>query len=335
MLRKVVEKSLHRDDVSEYRRRVRLKSGSEIWVKSADNEDSLRGAGLSGVCFDECRDIASRAWNEVVRPSLMDSPSSWAWFTSSPRGHDWFYQLWVRGQDAADTEWASWQYPTSVNPMVSETELAETRASMPEALYRQEIEATFQSLAGAVFRNVQDCAVAEPQDRARDGMDYLLAVDWGKSIDFTVVTVWCINTQEMVYIDRFNRISWDIQIGRLKGIVEAFMPTTIVAERNSIGDPIIERLQGMGWNVTPFVTTLQSKTAIIERLALGFETRTCKILDDPILIGELQTFTATPLPSGMMRYAAPKGAYHDDCVISTAIGFDAVSTSQPLIWFET
>lgn len=336
MLRKVVEKSLHKDDVSEYRRRVRFKSGSEIWVKSSDNEDGLRGSGLTGVIFDECRDIRDRAWHEVIRPSLMDNQESWGWFTSSPRGHDWFYQLWVRGQDDADPEWESWQYPTSVNPLVSETELTETQASMPEALYRQEIEATFESLAGAVFRNVQDCAIAEHQDRAKDGMDYLIAVDWGKSVDFTVVTVWCINAKEMVYIDRFNRVSWEVQIGRLRAIVEAFMPTTIVAERNSIGDPIIEQLQGMGWNVTPFVTTLQSKTLIVQKLALGFETRTVKILDDPILIGELQTFTATPLPSGAMRYAAPKGgAYHDDTVISTAIGWDAVQSQEPLIWFET
>ena len=104
----------------------------------------------------------------------------------------------------------------------------------------------------------------------------------------------------------------------------------------ALGDPIIERLQRMGWNVTPFVTTLQSKTLIIEKLALGLETRTCKILDDPILIGELQTFTATPLPSGGMRYAAPKGeSYHDDCVISSAIGWDAIQNQEPLIWFET
>ena len=64
-------------DVSEGRRRVRAPNGSEVWIKSADNPQSLRGFGLAGAVLDECRDISPKLWPEV--------PLSDTWMVSSGR----------------------------------------------------------------------------------------------------------------------------------------------------------------------------------------------------------------------------------------------------------
>jgi hypothetical protein len=56
---------------------------------------------------------------------------------------------------------------------------------------------------------------------------------------------------------------------------------------------------------------------------LFFERGTIRIPNDPVLIGELQAFEARPLPSGMMRYAAPEGM-HDDTVIALAIAWQGL-----------
>ncbi len=77
-----------------------------------------------------------------------------------------------------------------------------------------------------------------------------------------------------------------------------------------------------------FLTTNASKAAIIEGLALAFERSQIAILNDAVLVGELQAFTAERLPSGMLRYSAPSGM-HDDCVMSLAMAWYGASKPKP------
>jgi hypothetical protein len=98
---------------------------------------------------------------------------------------------------------------------------------------------------------------------------------------------------------------------------------TVLAEANSIGGPILEQLWRDDVRMTPFYTTNATKAKIIEALALSFEQGKIKIPNDPVLIGELQAFQATTLPtSGLTRYSAPDGG-HDDMVMSLALAHSA------------
>src|SRR3954453_21843068 len=90
-----------------------------------------------------------------------------------------------------------------------------------------------------------------------------------------------------------------------------------------MGGPVIEQLQRDGLKVKAFMTTNASKALAIEALAFAFERGEIKILNEPVLIGELQAFEAKPLPSGMMRYDAPAGG-HDDTVMSLAIAWQGL-----------
>jgi len=111
-----------------------------------------------------------------------------------------------------------------------------------------------------------------------------------------------------------------MQRGRLLGLCDRFRPSVVLAEENSIGAPIIEQLVRDGVPVQPFVTSNSSKAEIIDALTLAFERQTIRIVDDPVLIGELESFEATRLPSGLMRYAAAEGC-HDDTVMALALAW--------------
>ena len=74
-----------------------------------------------------------------------------------------------------------------------------------------------------------------------------------------------------------------------------------------MGEPLLEQLQQRGYPVQAFTTTNQSKKDAIDALSLAFEKGDIQIINDRTLIGELQAFEATRLPSGMLRYAAPEG----------------------------
>ena len=76
--------------------------------------------------------------------------------------------------------------------------------------------------------------------------------------------------------------------------------------------------------------TNAAKANMVESLALAFEQGSIKILNDPVLIGELQGYEMERLPSGMTRYGAPAGL-HDDTVMSLALAWSAVADSGPLL----
>jgi len=86
----------------------------------------------------------------------------------------------------------------------------------------------------------------------------------------------------------------------------------------------IQMMVQRGLTIIPFTTTNPTKQAAIQTLQAGFEHGTIKILDDPILIGELQSFEGNRTPTGAWKYAAPDGM-HDDCVMALAITWNGLA----------
>lgn len=300
---------------------VRFSGGGSVQVRSADDPQSLRGEGLTLCVLDECAFMAEAAWAESLRPALTDKLGG-ALFISTPKGRNWFWRLWQRGQDDSEPDWQSWAFPTIDNPYIAAGEIEAARRDLPERVYQQEYEALFLDDAGGVFRGVMAAATLQPQGPAT-GRQYVMGVDWGKSADYTVITVLDVASGEMVEMDRSNQVDYRVQRQRLGALYERYKPTVILAESNAMGEPIIEQLQHDGMPVRGFTTTNATKAAIVEALALAFERGTIRVLADPVLVGELQAYEMDRLPSGMVRYSAPEGL-HDDCVMSLALAWSAV-----------
>jgi len=85
---------------------------------------------------------------------------------------------------------------------------------------------------------------------------------------------------------------------------------------------VIEQLRADGFPVRPFMTTHQSKSQVIDDLALAFEQDMIRILNDPVLVNELEAYEYHRTPSGLLSYGAPPNL-HDDCVISLALAYHA------------
>lgn len=299
---------------------INLPGGGSVSVRSADNPDSLRGEGLDYVVLDECAFMHEDAWRQSLRPALADRLGR-ALFISTPKGRNWFWRMWQYAI-GNDSDWHAWQFTTYDNPHIPPGEIDAAKTQLPERVFAQEFMAEFIDDAGGVFRRVMDAATASEQPPAL-GASYVIGVDWGKMEDFTVLTV-LDHDGDMVYFDRFNQIDYTVQVSRLRALAGRYNPTVIIAERNSIGEPLIEQLQREGLPVQPFQTTNASKAAAVDALALAFERGDIRILNDPLLIGELQAYEMERLPSGMLRYSAPSGM-HDDCVMSLALAWQGIS----------
>lgn len=299
-------------------RTLETRRGGFLGLYSADNIDSIRGEAFHLAVLDEAARIEVDAWTDAIMPTLADHDGD-AFLISTPKGKNWFYVEYLKGQEDGQYT-ASWQATTDNNPNPNirrAFKLAKQR--VPERSFRQEWLAEFVE-GGEVFRYIDRAATAERQEIAQAGHQYVFGVDFGRLEDYTVVTVVDLAENAAVFVDRYNTIDWSLQVERIIGLYRRFQPVAIIAERNSMGDPIINTLYGHDLPVTPFVTTNATKQTIIDGLALAFEQAQIRIIKDTAMINELQAYEATLLPSGLVRYGAPSGL-HDDCVMSLALAW--------------
>ena len=125
-----------------------LVNGSVIYLRSADNPDSIRGIGLDYVVLDEAADISEEAWRAVIRPTLSDKEGS-AMIISTPKGRGWLYDVFNDAKHLPD--WNSWQFTTAEGGIVSEEELAQARLDLGEREFMQEFEAKFVDYSGLIY----------------------------------------------------------------------------------------------------------------------------------------------------------------------------------------
>jgi predicted phage terminase large subunit-like protein len=148
--------------------RLEFPGGGSIEVRSADDPDSLRGAGLDGIVVDEGSLMPEEVWTEALRAALSDQ-HGWALFLYTPKGKShWTWPLFLRGaSDALATSvgataddleqaermagWRSWHRLSSENPLMTEAELAEALLDVGRLRFEQEYLALFVVAGGTVF----------------------------------------------------------------------------------------------------------------------------------------------------------------------------------------
>jgi hypothetical protein len=309
-------------EISERDHRIDLPGGGMLAIRSTHYPDHLRGEGLDFAVLDEAAFMLPHVWSEVVRPMLLERQGGAA-FLSSPRGHNWFWDLYRLGLDPQETDWSSFHFTSYENPLVPASEIDALKTSTPERVFQEEYMAKFLTDTGEVFRGIQQVATAPLDAIPLAGRRYVAGIDWGREHDYTCIVVIDADTQTMVAFDRFNKIGWDFQRERLQILCDHWQPVAVWAEANSIGSPNIEALQAEGLPVRAFQTTISSKPPLIEGLALAIERGELQLMPDAVLFNELAAYTVERLPGGGHRYTAPRGG-HDDTVIALALAWHGV-----------
>jgi len=152
---------------------------SVVEVKSTEHPDSLMGEGLDWLVFDECASCKSVIWEQYLRPTLSDK-KGWAMFITTPRGYNWLYDLWKRGNDPDFPEWESFRFPSWNNPHLSRDDIEEARRTLSKATFEQEYGATFTFSSGQVYKEFEASIHEISEDKLK------IDPDWRRfrSIDF-------------------------------------------------------------------------------------------------------------------------------------------------------
>jgi hypothetical protein len=293
-----------------------LRAGTAIKARTAGpTGKGLRGNKAHRVILDEAAYIPDSILDAVIGPLLADYDGDLVKI-STPVGMNHFHRDFAKGNDPHQPRYASFQFPTSTNPFISRDYLENERQNRPERAFQQEYEAQFLEEAGGVFRGVKDVVSAL---LPKVGKVDTLGVDLARTQDFTVLTGFDSEGRQG-YFERFNQISWERQIERIKAAWHELGHPKILLDSTGVGDPIFERLRKElpGAKIEGVSLTNSSKESLIDNLAMLIEQARIALQDIPEQTAELLAYQYELTPSRNVRMNAPEGM-HDDTVIALAL----------------
>lgn len=299
---------------------------TKLVCKSAENPAGLLGEAVDLAILDEAQFLSKEIWEQYIRARLVSTQGR-AIFIGTPLGKNYFYELFLRGQDENYSEWASFNYPTSSNPLIPKKELEEIKRTIPKETYLQNYEAIFFDQAASYFKNVRDIVSDDCLSEPISGHQYILAVDLAKYRDWNVITVLDKYEHKIVYIDRFQKENYTFVKEKILTLARKYNQATIILDSTGLGRPISDDLKREYLFVNDFQFTGKSKEELLSKLKIYIDQKAILIPPFEPLIEELEAFTIKRLPSGRIIYSAPEG-YHDDCVISLALAVWQLTTPE-------
>lgn len=299
---------------------LRFKNGTRMEFYSAERPEGMLGAAVDFCVLDEAAIMRGHIWNQIVSPTLIDHKGG-ALMISTPRGRNWFYDVWLKGQDREQTEWDSWTFTTQDNPTLPEGEADRMAADMPRMEADQEIYAKWLAAGSQVF--ILDESAIQRDVVYDNGMvegveingPVFLGIDLARTNDWTVLYGEVEGTRRNCYFERMNSVSWSEQRRRIKRAVRRLMKNgaehvTLMVDEGNAGSVIVEDLEEAGFDVIG-VNFTTHKSNMVRLLANDLERNHAFVLDE--LISEFENYSMTMSAAGRIQYAAPEGQ-HDDVV---------------------
>ena len=232
---------------------ITLVNGAKIYVRGSDRPDTLRGVSLTFAVLDEVADIKPDTWEKVIRASLSDKKGS-ALFIGTPKGRNWFYDMYNLGLEDDDKEWKSWHFTTKDNPLIDPDEIEGARKTLSSFAFKQEYEASFDNAGTDVFKESWLKYGKEPTYGS-----YYIAIDLAgfeninnsserkKRLDKTAIAVVKVDESGDWFVHKIETGRWDVQDTArriLKNIAE-FKPMAVGIERGSLKNAVLPYLSDL------------------------------------------------------------------------------------------
>lgn len=230
---------------------ITLINGARIYVRGADRPDTLRGVSLTYAVLDEVADIKPEAWEQVIRASLSDKKGR-AMFIGTPKGRNWFYDLWKLTDDP---EWKSWHFTTQDNPLIDPKEIESAKKTLSSFAFKQEYMASFSNAGADIFKEEWIKYGEEP-----DYGSYFVAVDLAgfeevakqaanskKRLDESAIAVVKVTDDGKWFVKEIEHGRWDIRETAAKILMKMrdYRPLSVGIERGSLKNAVLPYLSDL------------------------------------------------------------------------------------------
>lgn len=296
-------------------------NGTVMKFKSAAAEDNLRGESVNYMVLDEGAYIKESTFLEILLP-MLNVAGRKCLIISTPKGKsNWFHKYYIKGRNGTKG-FKSFTFNCYTNPFANPDIITIAKENMPDLIFRQEYLAEFVEGA-AIIPNIEELCISKLQLYPTPNTKYYAGVDLALRNDYTVITVVDVEGN-LVYYDRFNKISGPELKERLVKNIRLWNPENTLIELNNMGGVIFDDLKELYKlkKIQGFNTTQTSKHDIITKLLGQFSNKSITLPDDEIIKNELEVFEMDVTHTGKIKFGAATG-FHDDIIISLALAQEA------------
>ena len=214
----------------------------------------FRSVSLTYAVLDEVADIKPEAWEQVIRASLSDKKGR-GLFIGTPKGRNWFFDLFKLGQTGQDPDWKSWHFTTKDNPLIDPEEIESAKKTMSSFAFKQEYMASFDNAGSDVFKEQWIKYGEEPEYGS-----YFVAVDLAgfeevakqaanskKRLDETAIAIVKVTDEGQWFVKEIVHGRWDIKETAVKILtaMRDYRPMSVGIERGSLKNAVLPYLSDL------------------------------------------------------------------------------------------
>lgn len=245
-------------------------NGVKVYVRGADNPDSLRGLKLYHVVMDETKDFRDSVWPLIIRPALADMKGTATVIGTPEPGESQFRDMYEMGLSDDHPDWYSRHLVTTENELIDPREIEEAKKTLSTQQFNQEFMASFDTYGESIFKT--EWLKFSP-DEPKEG-DYFIAVDPAgfeavgdpdkkRHLDFCAIAVVKITDDGKWWVRKIEHGRWDTRetAVRILNNIRSYRPMMVGIEKGSLQRALMPylsdlmRKNGIFAHIEPIVTS--------------------------------------------------------------------------------
>lgn len=165
------------------KRKVILINNSEIWYRSAENPERLRGPNIHFAFMDEAALCSRKAWEILIGRIRAPGHPNKAWIAGTPNGFNWVYDFFIKEPEENNRKnIIEIIYSSSTeNKHLAKEYIESLKQSYKGSFYKQEVEGQFTASESVVYKEFNR------NKHIKNGMNidhnkwkkFIGAIDWG------------------------------------------------------------------------------------------------------------------------------------------------------------
>lgn len=303
---------------------IKSSFGSTLQFFSAESGSSLRGLTFNYLICDEFaffkfeQTDGTNLWNDILFPTIKVKGKK-VLFVSTPLGkNNILYEMYIRGLDENFPNYATLHKTIYDDGLITNDEIDEIKAQIPELSFRQEFLCEFLDSAITFFVGFEKCFKKFTYD---NNQKQFIGIDLSANgKDETILTKINQINQVKQYVIKGSLDEKYQQISKI--INETNNLEVVYIENNGVGTPMINEVIKLVKNkniIVEWNTTNQSKNDILSSLAMDIANGDIFFdEDDKQLYSQFSTIITKYSKTGKLQIEASSG-HKDDRIMSLGI----------------